>query len=265
MQKKALILSVFLMTGILTPLFSQNTMDDVHLIQSFFRDTPITTQPYVEGGIEFNNYENASMFGLGARGGYPINDKIEMNVGLRFLKYDYDLTDSPIGEYKTIDNASGLSDLAIAARYSLLSETTKISAGGFLTLPIGSEDVRQGLLNIGAFGSLRHPINEQIVVTGAVGFDFLESKKVERKDFKLVEKTQYELSLHLSGGGIYALNEALALIGELDLTTKGDYVLLSAGADYKLPNLGRVRGALGLGLDDQAPDFQILGTFLYNF
>lgn len=262
MQRTVLLLSALILVGMFNPLFSQKTMDDVHLIQSFFRDTPITSQPYGEGGIDFNNYENASMFGLGVRGGYPINEKIEANVGLRFLNFNYDVPKNIPG---VKDSESGLSDLIVGARYLLSPNTTKIAAGGFVTLPVGSEDIGQGKLNFGAFGSLRHPINEQIVVTGAVGFDFLESKTVEYNDFKLEEKTEYELSLHISGGGIYALNEALSLIGELDLMTEGDYMLVSAGADYKLSNLGRVRGALGIGLDDGAPDFQILGSFLYNF
>jgi len=43
-----------------------------------------------------------------------------------------------------------------------------------------------------------------------------------------------------------------------------DFMMLSGGVDYNMGNV-RYRGALGLGLDDGAPDFQILASYLLQF
>jgi hypothetical protein len=46
--------------------------------------------------------------------------------------------------------------------------------------------------------------------------------------------------------------------------TAVDYAMLSGGVDYLLQNNGRVRGALGIGLDDDAPDVMFLVSYLMS-
>ena len=38
-------------------------------------------------------------------------------------------------------------------------------------------------------------------------------------------------------------------------------MMLSGGVDYNMGN-ARVRGALGIGMDDGAPDFRIMGGYM---
>jgi hypothetical protein len=47
--------------------------------------------------------------------------------------------------------------------------------------------------------------------------------------------------------------------------TDPDYMNLTVGADYKLKSNIRLRGGLGLGLDDGAPDFMLFTSFLFFF
>ena len=75
------------------------------------------------------------------------------------------------------------------------------------------------------------------------------------------KSTKHETSLNIGAGAIYPINEQLNLVGELFMQSEGDYMMLSGGVDYNLGS-GRIRGALGLGLDDGAPDIKIMGGYL---
>lgn len=225
----------------------ENTTDNVHLFQSFFRDAPITKLPYVDAGVDFNSYEYLSTFNLGARGGIPIKPNFDIGAALAFL------TTNP--EYG--DGHNGLSDIWVSAKYrfdNIFQAATQFSAGGYITLPTGSEDVGQSHFNFGAFGALRHALDQRMTVHGMLGLDFMETYQDDR-----------ETSLRLGGGVIYTYDAKLNFVGELLMQTEGDYAMLSAGADYLIAPAGRVRGALGLGLDDGAPDFSFMASYLLFF
>ncbi len=245
---------------------AQNNLDNVHLFQNFMRDATITSTPYGEGGLSYSNYNYFNNFSLGGQGGYPVMpEMLEVNASLNFVSFSPDQG----------DGQSGLSDLLVSGRYKLVSDNFHIAAGGFITLPIGKEEVGASKLNFGAFGALRYPLENGMVITGTLGLDFYETKTYEGGGYKIVngvpivdvpkEKTEYKNTLVLGGGVIYPVNEQLSAIGELNLHTEGNYTLLSAGADYVLNANGRVRGALGIGLDDGAPDLQILASYLIFF
>jgi hypothetical protein len=220
-----------------------NTLNEVHTFQTFLKDAPITTKPYGEAGLNYSSYENWSQLGLGIQGGYPVNPQFEVGGYLGFLNFSPDEGD---GE-------SGITDVTVAGRYNLLPATPLISAGAYLTLPIGSEDIGQGNFDYGAFGALRHGLSNGMVVTATVGLDFLE--RWHGRD----------VASHISAGGIFPVNAQLNVIGELNFRTDYDYTVLSVGGDYLLDVGGRVRGALGIGLEDGAPDLMIVASYLHIF
>jgi len=267
------ILSLFVIAGMAQ---AQDTKDDVHLFQNFFRDAGITKMPYGEGGIIYSDYDAFSSFEIPLRGGYNVNEQIEVNASIGYLSWSPEVGD---GE-------SGISDLYVGGRYNFVPGPTKISAGGYATLPIGEEKVGQEKLNFGAFGAVRHPLDNGMIITGTLGLDFIETVKYtsasddfdfddfdpanfDPEDFEssteVKEETEYENSLILGAGAIYPMNEQLNIVGELVIKTEVDYMALSAGADYKLEMGSRVRGALMLGLDDGAPDLAIMASFLHFF
>ena len=238
---------------IVIPLHAQNDLDNVRLFQSYFFDTPISTVGYGEGGLAYSSYDKLNILGIGVQGGYPINEKIEVQSELRYLNWSPDKG----------DGKSGISDLGIYGRYHVSSQNaTNISAGAMITLPIGSKDVGASSLDFGIYGAVRHVLNEQTVLVGTLGLMFFEITKTEYDPgtFQLEEKTSHENSLNLGLGTIYQLNEQLNLVGELYFMSEGDYMMLSGGVDYVLSK-GRVRGSLGLGLDDGAPDFRLMGGY----
>jgi hypothetical protein len=238
-------ITTLLLTGLLIfvlvqSIKAQEGTNNVHLFQTYFFDAPIAKAGYGEGGIIFLDYEKWNTFGIGVQGGYPINEKIELQTALRFINWSPDKG----------DGKSGISDLDVYGRYNFYNQKqTNISVGGMITLPIGSDDVGQGNLNFGAFGALRHSLQNNIVLVGTLGLFFMEGVDDD-----------YDSNLLFGGGTIYKVNEQLNIVGELNIWSKNDYMMLSGGVDYLLGN-GRLRGALGIGLDDGAPDITLIGSY----
>jgi hypothetical protein len=222
--------------------FAQDAvLSDVHLFQTFLKDAPISLTPYGEAGLGFGDYDGFSSFFIGIQGGYPINPKIELDANWQFLNFSNG------------NSRSGFSDLTVAGRYLLLEENPIISGGAFLTLPIGNDDVGQGNFDFGIFGALRYPLQNKMVISGTLGLESLEFGN------------NRETSLLFGGGLIYPASEQLHVLGELNIQTQIDWALLSAGVDYKLQMGSKIRGMLGFGLDDGAPDITIMGSFLHFF
>jgi len=252
-KSTTLVLALLAAFVLVLPVHAQGNLNGIHLFQSYFYDTPVAKAGYGEGGLSYSSYDKWNSIGIGVQGGYPINDKIELGTEFRYLNW------SP----EKGDGQSGISDLGVYGRYNIFQQNqTNISAGGMVTLPIGSEDVGQGKLNFGAFGAVRHALSEKLVLVGTIGLFFYEVTDYEfnQNTFQVEEKTSYDNTLNIGGGAIYSINKQLNLVGELTIQSEGDYMLLSGGADYTLGN-GRIRGALGLGLDDGAPDIKLIAGY----
>ncbi len=266
MKSKSLILIVTISILSVSFVFAQNPLDDVKLFQNFLRDAPIAKTLFINGGLDYSSYDGSSSLDIGAQGAYPLNDKLHIDAALGFSSRSFD--DIKVGgQTIEVDGESGLQDLYVGARYNVMPGKTNISAGGYATLPIGEEKVGYGSLNFGGYGSLRHPLDNGMVITGTFGLDFIE---VTTEDFdwetgESSEDTEYETSITLAGGAIYPINEQMAAVGELMLRTEYDYMMLSGGVDYTLEMGSRVRGALGIGLDDGAPDLMFKVSFLHFF
>jgi peptidoglycan hydrolase-like protein with peptidoglycan-binding domain len=220
-----------------------NTFDHIHQFQGFFEDSSICSNVYVESGFSYSDYDLGSLLGLGVRGGYPIAPKWEIDGAFNLLYADIDSGDSEFG----------ISDLYIGGKYNLYNKEAKISAGGFLTLPTGSEDVGQSNFNLGVYGALRYRLDDKLVITGTTGIARIEDAWFDD-----------EISFSLGGGCIYAHNEDLHFIGELLIRTGIEYMMVSGGLDYNLKNNNKFRGALGIGIDKGAPDYRLwLSYFFY--
>lgn len=247
------ILTISLAVLFIVPLHAQSNLDNVRLFQSYFFDAPIAKAGYGQGGLMYSNYDFWNSFRFGVMGGYPLNDKIELGTQLHFVSFSPDNGDSQ----------SGISDIDVFGRYNVFNQDrTNISAGALISLPIGSEDVLEGNLDFGGFGAIRHTLNPKMSLVGTLGLLFYETKKAKfnPNTFELEEETSYESYLNIGAGLIYSINEQFNVVGELNIKSEGDYMLLSGGVDYLLGS-GRLRGGLGLGLDDGAPDFLLMAGY----
>ncbi len=126
--------------------FSQPVQSDVRLYQSFFFDGSQVGKVYGDVGVGFNDFENLNITSLGGRIGFPIGASFEGGIELNFLSYN-----PSIGPKR-----DGINDLAVTGRYLASGGRTPISVGGFITLPIGDEEIGAGDVNLGVFGAIRH-------------------------------------------------------------------------------------------------------------
>ncbi len=267
-MKKSILLSAIMILIATAPLFAQNNSDQVRLFQSYFFDAPIAKNIYVEPGLDYatSSYYSEiatvdqSALLIGAKGGYPINEKIEVGASLGFLNLSSDPGDSE----------SGLTDIGVYGRYNITNNNLlNFAAGGLVTLPIGEEKVGQSNLNFGGFGAVRYTLEGGIVLAGNLGLIFYETKTVENEytggtPSGTTKKSKHESYLNLGFAGIYPINSQLNIVGELTMKTEVDYMMLSGGVDYSMGG-GRIRGALGIGLDVGAPDFQIQAGYQLSF
>lgn len=241
--------------------FAQDTKDDVKLFQSFFFDSPITKTMYGEAGLHYASYDGYSIMNIGAQGGYGISPNLEVGGNVSFANW------SP----EEGDGESGLNDLFVVGRYLLPLKNLKASAGAYITLPIGKEEIGGGKLNFGGFAAMRHPLSNGMVITGTVGLNFVEIEKIDYEynartgQYKEEKSSDYENSIRLAAGVIYPVNPQLNVVGEWAMETEVDYMMLSGAADYKLSPTGRLRGGVGIGLDDGAPDLLLMVSYLMNF
>ena len=167
----------------------------------------------------------------------------ELDLGLSFRNASYD------GGSNT-----GLNDLQVGGRYQfkeIFSPKTAFSAGGYMTLPVGADDVGAGLFHFGGFAAMRHALNPGFILTGNVGIQFVDNGN------------DHDASLRLGVGGIIPVSSRLRIVPELSMITDPDYMNLTGGVDYSLRKNMRLRGGIGLGLDDGAPDFTAFGSMLF--
>ncbi len=219
-----------------------DTMDDVHLFQSFFRDAPVANGPFGEAVFNYSDFDFNQRMTYGAQGGYGLTEHIQLAAGVYYRSIDF-------GEPGT---ESALADIPVYGLYNFVGGDTKFSGGAYATLPVGDEIIAEGDLDFGVFGAVRHPASEQVVLTGTLGIDFLETG-IDR-----------EASLYLGAGVIYAANSRLSIVNELSIQSDIDYSALSSGVDYKMGELIRLRAALLLGVDDAAPDYGLSGGILLD-
>ena len=261
--------------GIKTSKFSINKQaseiatDNIHLFQSFFEDAPITTSLYVDFGLDYKSYDKGRVYSIGAQGGYPVTPKIELNMAFHILygdyysdyngyysrlyddPYDYDYGDAWNDSWDAAfgDNEIGISDLYIGGKYNIIDEIVKVTAGGFVTIPVGTEDVGQGNFDFGVNCSLRHSLREDIVLTGTGGIVFLEEPDTT--------------SIQFGAGCIYSYSDQMHLVGEFIFKTEVDFMMFSGGIDYMLNSGNSLRSALGIGTDDGAPDYELSVSYCF--
>jgi hypothetical protein len=254
---------------------ASSALTDVHLFQSFFHDAPLAKSPFVQPTFGYANSSttimkekySTSTIDIGAMGGLPIQDKFDIGGELY-----YENTKPNKG-----DGVSGLTDLGVYGKYNFKKDKKQIFSGGaMLTLPIGKEELGYSAMNFGFFGAFRTLLTNGMVITANAGLDFIEVPKAsdsfDADDFfaKAAKAsagssdTEHKTSFRIGGGLIYPLNRQTSIVGELLMRTEFDYMMLSGGVDHVLKNGGRIRGALGLGLDDGAPDFMIQAGYFIN-
>lgn len=230
-------------------------------------DGAVMQTSWLQGAFTYEDYDEREVTGLGLTfiTSLPSMRKLELGGRLDYLNVDVD-TD-------LIEEGDGISDIDIWGKYQVFSNSNFLmSVGLLLTLPTGSEDVydprSSGEVNAEVFVGGRYQAQKQVAVVGHLGFRQNSDMDIDTR-FGTFE-AEGELQIEMGGGVLYQASSNFQLQGELNFATEayddGDnFILLSGGADYALNSNLHLRGGLGLGLDDAAPDFALTFRLAYLF
>ena len=243
------IIAVLLFWG--TASAQDDTKGNVRLFQSFFEDAHVTPEPYLDGEFDYSYYDNdleADFYTFAMRAGLPLNPQTELHFRLGVATLDPDGASSE----------TSITDFYIGGRHILFDGETKVSAGGYVTIPIGKEEAWQDNFDAGLYSALRHPLDRGIVLTGTIGLMYTE--KYDRWT-----NNNHEATLRIGGGAIYEYTDDVHFVGEAVMESRHDYMLLTGGIDYAIDRKSSLRTALGVGVDSSAPDLRVMLSYFFMF
>lgn len=256
LARKSCCLIHILVLGLLTSSCLAAGLRDVRLIQRPIEDAAYAEQAYMEGQFRYQDVDGGeSSILFGGLGAVTVADDFEVGAFIGFKS-----TDPDVG-----DGESGLLDIDVYGRYNfkpIQTDAADIFAttGLLLSLPVGSEDLYEGTLDAEGFGAARFAF-DTFVLTGALGLRI--NGDYERDVPGGVATADGELSIVLTGGGLLPVSDTVTLTGELDIETarfdRGDSdVRLTPGVDVLTGDALHLRGGVGIGLTDGAPDLELI-------
>ena len=116
-----------------------------------------------------------------------------------------------------------------------------------------------------AFGSMRYRL-DRLILSGFVGVQF----NGDGRQFGEVVDRDGETALQIGGGVIFPFSGSVSGIAEISfrggrLKGSDDDLRLLGGVSWRVGNRSNLRGALSFGLDDGAPDAQLLVSYAAQF
>ncbi len=271
-MKRTIILAILCLLMVPCTAYAQGeTRDNVRLFQSFFEDAHVTPDLYMDLEFNYSYYDfqgvDSGLYQTALRVGLPINPQTELHTRLGMVHADFDN-----------GSETSLSDLYIGGRHMIIDEVTQMSAGAFATFPTGKAETGEDNFDVGLYTALRHPVDYGIVLTGTAGLIYTEKFFPSR--FGVIgrgpgngEDTaidapgnfdgDHKAVLRLGSGAIYKHSDAVHFIGEAVYKSRFDYLMLTGGMDYAIDRKSSLRAAIGVGVDDGAPDVMVsLGCFI---
>jgi hypothetical protein len=224
--------------------------DTLRLFQRFAEDGAIAPHVWLEGqgrwqtntrffgDLESDRWAGLAVLGLG------LTEELEMGLRIGVLQVD---PDSGASE-------NGISDLEVHVKYRLDELPASIVVGGLVKLPTADEEhgLGTGKVDLEGFGAVRKDLGH-VTLIGNGGLRINQDPDVEGE-------IDGEMSILLGGGMIIGLTSRVYNSWEITYESKryeggaGDS-RLTPGIMWRVGNRGLVRGAIGIGLSDGAPDF----------
>jgi hypothetical protein len=211
-------------------------LQDVHLFNSWVADAVFTPGVDVEPAFLFSFYDQANLWFGGARTAIWVAPNVE--VGGRFGWAGADPDNGPSG--------SSFGDLDLFARYRMpVDFPGTLAAGTELRLPTGSADAGQDNTFVRIFGAFRQEMAGAFTFTANLAFEYLDFLGDDAN------------GIAVGFGSLIPISGSLTTIVEFNLKTAFEYAIVTGGLDYELPPGGHLRGAVGIGLNDEAPDVEL--------
>lgn len=228
------------------------------LFLSFIEDAAIADRQWWEGQVEF--LDGDPIDAIGVRGVVALQPWKDVEIGGRIGFGD---TDTPAG----LDDGRGATDADIWGKYVIGRDDrgADYSVGGVVTVPTGDDSSGLGYdaFGVEAFAAARVPL-KRVTVGGHIGVRFNEDGQI------LGVELDGQTSALLGGMVVAPLTTDLNVVGELVYESErfdgldADARLLG-GINWRVFRRGTVRGAVGFGLADGAPDAQFLVGYAAEF
>jgi hypothetical protein len=239
----------------------QVTVDDtLRLFQRFIEDGAISPHVWLEGQGRFqSNAEHftgseADRWSLDTLLGLGLTEELEVGLKFGVVEIDPDAGSS----------RDGLSDIDLYAKYRLDELPCSIVVGGIFKLPTASEDdgLGTGKMDFELFGAVRKDLGHVSAIANA-GVRF-------NGDPDLPGNIDGKTSFLLGGGVIIALTPVVHNSWELTFESarfedSGSDLRLTPGLGWRVGNHGVLRGGIGIGLSESAPDFEGIASFLITY
>ncbi|TDI35238.1 MAG: hypothetical protein E2P03_01600 [Acidobacteria bacterium] len=270
-----LALATALMLPVVTPAQSQSagattaSPDDRRFIQIFVQDAAIVENLWIEGQMRIQSLSNGDdVFRIGPVFAFSPLDRLEIGGRIdyidRAVRFD--------------GSESGLGDTTAWAKWQFFHNPVQFTVGVELYLPTGDEDqlLGTGEFDIGVFGAVRKNLDEAYI-TGYFGFRNNGDATLGADVFNNDVRLEGDTSIFLGGGVMLPINDRFALSGELRVETERyeqsvefiegaeSLIDLTAGGYWYLSRKATVRAAIAIGLDDGAPDWQLIGGFAWHY
>ena len=236
---------------------SSSTVDRLFL--SFIEDTVLAERQWWEAQIEFVDGDVVDQTVV--RGVAAFQPWSRVGVGGRI---GFGSTDAPAG----IEDGSGATDLDLWAKYRFGdgSASTEFAVGGVATIPFGDDTAGLGFdaFSVSAFGALRHDL-ERGVLAAHAGVRFNGDGQISGGP-----EMDGEVSAMIGGAWIVPLSDRFTVLGEIDFEDerfagRDSDVRVLGGINWRIGRESLLRGAIALGLTDDAPDVQLILGYAATF
>jgi hypothetical protein len=175
------------------------------------------------------------------------------------------IPDYDIGTYK-VKGESGMVDPMVFSALKLFGPNSFHLIGN-ATIPIGEKKIGEHKLNFGLGGRFHHAFDQKNQIAILVKLNFYEVVKqvYGTTTARITEESDYESGLYLNARYLFSFNKKLLVFGRFLLDDKREITMAAAGFDFTMMNFHHIKGEVGFGLSDNAPDLLLFISFLPGF
>jgi hypothetical protein len=236
-----------------------NTSSRDRLYINFIEDAMIVDEQWWEGWLQYDEADNIDGTVLYGRAAFQPWENVEVGGSFGF---------GETNSSSSLPDGMGATDLNLWGKYywNLGDQKTELTAGGVLTVPTGDNEVGLGwdAFALKGFGAIRYRL-KPVVLTGTFGLQTNADGQVFNSG-----TLDGNLSVDLGIGVIAPWSESFSWIGELTWNSErfdgtDDNSQLLGGINLRLSNRGMLRPALAFGLQDGAPNLEVIVGYAYSF
>lgn len=253
---------ILLVIALVVPVVAEAQVSpDTRLLQRPEWDGAVFTGVYLDGQFRYQKWDKRwdkmDSLLVGPTFAMSFAEMPQLETGARFFVVN---SNPKHGKSET-----GFSDIDIWGKWQFLDDPLLLSAGILFTIPTGAEKVlnpkASGEFNFEFFGAGRYYATDMLALVGHIGFRFNDDMKykVHGTRWRYDGETQFLLGF----GVICEVTPELNILGEINFATEAyknvhSDTELTAGVQYDFTPDFCTRGGIGIGLDNGAPDFELI-------